>query len=147
MKFYIGSDHAGFRTKETLKKRLAGMKVRIVDMGAFDEERSDYPDFAKKVSQAVVNDKGSFGLLVCGTGIGMCIAANKVRGVRAANPFDEYTAAVAREHNSANVICLGGRTYKASKAQRILDAFITSKPSREKRHRRRVEKICEMERR
>src|SRR3989339_970683 len=81
MKFYIGSDHAGFRTKETLKKRLAGMKVRIVDMGAFDEERSDYPDFAKKVSQAVVNDKGSFGLLVCGTGIGMCIAANKVRGV------------------------------------------------------------------
>lgn len=146
MKFYIGADHAGFKTKETLKRHLAKKGIGTIDLGAFDNNPVDYPDFAEKVAEKVASDKGSFGLLVCGTGIGMGIAANKVKGIRAANPFDSYTAKVAREHNDANIICLGGRTYKPTQAKRILDAFLKAKPMGEQRHARRIEKIGEMER-
>lgn len=145
MKIYIGSDHAGFKTKQRLLKFLEKKKAETVDFGAFDEESSDYPDFAQKVARAVANDPNTLGVLVCGTGIGMCIAANKVKGVRAANPFDEYTAGAAREHNHANVICLGGRAYSKERAVKILDSFLKAKESREARHKSRVEKISEME--
>lgn len=145
MRFYIGSDHAGFRTKEALKKFLGKKGIETIDIGVFDESSVDYPDFAGRVAGKVAGEKESFGLLVCGTGIGMCIAANKFRGVRAANPFDAYTARVAREHNDANVICLGGRTYEPAKAKRILSAFLKAKPPSEERHKRRVEKIISME--
>lgn|SRR3989344_5131237 len=145
MKFYIGSDHAGFKTKEALKKHLLKKKIETADMGAFSDAPADYPDFAANVAERVAQDRGSLGLLVCGTGIGMCIAANKIRGIRAANPFDEYTAKVSREHNDANVICLGGRTYTAARAKRILDAFLKAKPAKEERHLKRVRKISELE--
>lgn len=145
MKFYIAADHAGFKTKEALKKHLLKKKIEVVDLGAFSGEHSDYPDFAAKAGKRVADDKGSFGLLVCGTGIGMSMAANKIRGVRAANPFDEYTAKVSRGHNDANIICLGGRTYPAARAKKILDAFLKAKPAKEARHMARVEKISELE--
>ncbi|MBI4210638.1 MAG: ribose 5-phosphate isomerase B [Candidatus Diapherotrites archaeon] len=145
MRFYVGSDHAGFRTKEALKKALGKKGIKTIDVGTFSDESADYPDFALKVAKKVARDKGSLGLLVCGTGIGMSMAANKVKGIRAANPFDAYTARVAREHNDANVLCLGGRTYGAAAAKRILAAFLKARPSADKRHRRRVVKIMEIE--
>ncbi len=145
MKFYIGSDHAGFSTKEALKKHLEKKKIGVFDFGTFSEEPVDYPDIAAKVGAKVASEKGSFGLLVCGTGIGMGIAANKIRGIRAANPFDTYTARVSREHNGANILCLGGRAYNHSKAKKILDAFLAAKPISEKRHRQRVGKISKLE--
>ncbi len=145
MRFYLGSDHAGFRMKEALKKLLEGKKIGTVDLGAFGGESVDYPDYALKVARRVASEKGSFGLLVCGTGIGMSIAANKINGIRAANPFDAYTARVAREHNGANVLCLGGRTYPLAQAKKILNAFLKAKPISGQRHRRRVGKIWEIE--
>ncbi len=145
MKFYIGSDHAGFRTKVALKKLLLGINAETVDLGTFGEDNVDYPDFAMKVAKKVAAEKGSFGLLVCGTGIGMSITANKVKGIRAANPFDTYTARVAREHNDANILCLGGRTYPTPQAKKILKAFLKAKPMSGERHKRRVRKIIEIE--
>ncbi len=141
----MGSDHAGFATKEALKKLLEKKGIGTVDVGAFGEDSVDYPDFAIKVARKVAEEKGRFGLLVCGTGIGMSIAANKVNGVRAASPFDAYTARVAREHNDANVLCLGGRTYPVAQAKKILNAFLKAKPLSEERHKRRVGKIAEIE--
>jgi len=145
MKFYIGADHAGFKTKEALKKHLEKKRIETIDVGTFDGNSVDYPDFAVKVAQRVAADKGSFGLLVCGTGIGMSIAANKIHGIRAANPFDEYTAKVSREHNDANIICLGGRTYTTARAKKILDAFLKAKGATEQRHLKRIKKIGKME--
>src|SRR3989344_159964 len=145
MKFYTGSDHAGFKTKEALKKHLEKKKIEVFDVGAFNEEKTDYPDFAQKVALRVAEEKGSFGLLVCGTGIGMSITANKIKGIRAANHFDEYTAKVAHEHNDANIICLGGGTYTPARAKKILDAFLKAKGASEQRHLRRVDKIIALE--
>lgn len=147
MKFYVGSDHAGFRTKEALQKFLGKRGIETIDLGAHDEKPSDYPDFAEKVAGKVASDKGSLGLLVCGTGMGMSIAANKIKGIRAANPFDTYTARVSREHNNANVICLGGRAYSAERAKKMLEAFLKARPSHKARHKRRVARIMEMEKR
>ncbi len=145
MKFYIGSDHAGFATKEALKAHLQKKKIGVFDVVTFSTDPVDYPDIALKLAHKVLADNGSFGILVCGTGIGMSIAANKISGIRAANPFDGYTARVSRGHNNANVICLGGRTYTAAHAKKILDAFLKAKPVSEKRHKVRVEKITELE--
>ncbi len=142
---YIGSDHAGYETKEALQKYLAKKGIETVDLGTHDAERVDYPDIAEKVSKKVAKDRGSYGLLVCGTGIGMSISANKIKGIRAANPFDNYTAKMAREHNDANVICIGGRTYNSSKAKKILGTFLKAKPSTATRHKKRVQKISKLE--
>ena len=145
MKFYIGSDHAGFKTKESLQKFLEKKGIQTLDLGTHDEESVDYPDYAEKVAKKVAKDKGSFGLLICGTGIGMSIAANKVKGIRAANPFDTKTATLARAHNNANIICLSGREYKAEFAKKILNAFLNAKPSKLARHKNRVKKIAKLE--
>jgi len=144
-KMYIGSDHAGYETKEALQKYLTKKGIETVDLGTHGTEKADYPDIAEKVSWKVAKNKGSYGLLVCGTGIGMSISANKVKGIRAANPFDSYTAKMSREHNNANVICIGGRTYDSGKAKRILKAFLDAKPSKVKRHVNRVKKISKIE--
>lgn len=144
-KIYLGSDHAGFKTKEALKKFLEEKKLETVDVGAFKGETGDYPDYAEKVASKVAKDKGSIGLLVCGTGIGMSIAANKVKGIRAANPFNEETAKLAKEHNDANIICLGGRTYSPGKAKKILSAFLKAKSPKEERHKKRIKKIGKIE--
>ena len=145
MKFFVGSDHAGFKIKEALKKLLEKKGIETADLGTFDENSVDYPDIAMKVARNVSGKKDVFGLLVCGTGIGMAIAANKMKGIRAANPFDAYTAKVSREHNDANVICLGGRAYTAARAKKILSSFLSARPSEDERHMRRVEKIERME--
>lgn len=141
LKVYIGSDHAGYNLKEELKKFLTEKKVSFVDLGSFSTESVDYPDIAREVSEKVTEEKGSFGVLACGTGTGMAMAANKSEGIRAANCVNELQARLARMHNDANVICLGGRVIGTELAKSILEAFLNTPFSREERHERRVKKI------
>jgi RpiB/LacA/LacB family sugar-phosphate isomerase len=136
----IGSDHAGFELKETLKRHLQGMGLAVADYGAASAESSDYPDFAQAVGQSVAGLSMEVGLLVCATGVGMSIAANKIPGVRAALVFDEHMAALARQHNHANVLCLGGKTTSPETAKKIVDAFLAA-PFEGGRHDRRVGKL------
>ena len=144
-RFYIGADHAGYGAKEALQKFLARKGVETIDLGTHSIDPTDYPDYAEKVARKVVRDRGSFGLLICGSGIGMSIAANKVKGIRAANPASTKAARLAREHNDANVICLGGRTNSIQRSKKILTAFLGARPSHAKRHLKRTEKIAKIE--
>ncbi len=122
-KFYLGSDHAGFELKEKLKALLRRRGNTVVDLQEQYRERIDFPPVAERVGRAVVDDPGSYGLLVCGTGIGVTMAANKVRGVRAALLYDEEATEYARRHNDANVLTFGGRIMSYQQARRRLEAF------------------------
>ena len=126
----IGSDHAGFRLKEKIKDYLKELSYKVEDLGTFSEEPTDYPLIAKKVAEKVAKTD-SQGILVCGSGIGMCMAANKIKKVRAALCYDEYTAKVAREHNNANILCLGGRTKPEKGYKKIVKTFFNTKFSKE----------------
>src|SRR5690606_19923417 len=143
MKIGIGSDHAGFILKKSLIGFLTENGHEVVDYGTFSVDRVDYPDYALIVSKHVVKQDVEFGILICGTGIGMSIAANKVRGIRAALVYDELTARLAKEHNHANIICIGERTTPLEEAKLIVDTFI--KAHRESRHETRIGKIAEIE--
>jgi ribose 5-phosphate isomerase B len=145
MKIAIGADHAGYDLKEKIKQRLAQQGVQIVDEGTVSNESVDYPDFAKKVGEDVAGKKADLGLLVCGSGIGMAIAANKVPGVRAANVSSEVEAQLSREHNDANVLAIGARILDENKAWAIVDKWLHT-PFAGGRHQRRVDKIAEIER-
>ncbi len=140
MKFYIATDHAGFAIKEDVKKIVKDLGYEIEDLGTNSNERVDYPDFAHKLSRAVLNESGSFGILICGTGIGMSLAANKHKGIRAALCHDAYTAKMAREHNDANVLCFGQRVVGLGVIESIIKAWCESK-FEGGRHAKRVEKI------
>lgn len=139
MKIYIGADHGGFELKEEIKKQFKDME----DMGTDSTDSCDYPKIAEKVARKVATE--GLGILICGTGIGMCMAANKIKGIRAAICYDEYTAKMAREHNNANILCLGGRTTKLEKAKKIVDIFLNTQPSDEERHKRRVKEVMDLE--
>ncbi|HTK95868.1 MAG TPA: ribose 5-phosphate isomerase B [Terriglobales bacterium] len=145
MKIAIGADHAGFELKEKIKQRLAQQGVQVVDEGTASTESVDYPDFARKVGEDVAGKKVDLGLLVCGSGIGMAIAANKVPGVRAANVASEQEAQLSREHNDANVLAIGARILDENKAWAIVDKWLHT-PFAGGRHQRRVDKISEIER-
>lgn len=147
LKVYLGADHAGFELKEKIKKFLDFKKISYEDSGTFSEKRVDYSDYAIKVGKRVAKEKGAKGILVCGTGIGMCIAANKVKGIRAAMVYDKHTARLSREHNDANVLCLRGRDFPADENLRLLEIWLEAKFSGEKRHLRRIRKIKEYENR
>src|ERR1035437_3541516 len=136
----IGADHGGYELKETLKQYLEKRGVSVADLGATSSEASDYPDYAQAVAQSVAHHRAQFGVLICSTGIGMSIAANKVPGVRAALVGDVSTAALARQHNHANVLCLAGQTTKPEEAKRIVDAFLDAR-FEGGRHERRVKKM------
>jgi RpiB/LacA/LacB family sugar-phosphate isomerase len=136
----IGADHGGHELKEALKRHLEQRGVSVADFGASSSESSDYPDYAQAVAQSVAHHKAQFGVLICSTGIGMSIAANKVPGVRAALVGDASTAALARRHNNANVLCLAGKTTKPEEAGRIVDAFLDAR-FEGGRHERRVKKM------
>ncbi|MDE5591781.1 MAG: ribose 5-phosphate isomerase B [Helicobacter sp.] len=123
MKFYIANDHAGIELKKTLAQSLHTMGHDVLDLGCNNENSVDYPDFAAKLCQEVLKDSGSFGLLICGSGIGMSIAANRFNGIRAALCSDPYSAAMSRKHNDANVLCLGARIIGIDMAQNILQNF------------------------
>ena len=140
----IGSDHGGYSLKESLKVHLSKKGEKIVDLGTNEDSSCDYPDFAAKVAKKV-QETGDEGILICGTGLGVCMTANKFKGIRAAVCYDEYTAKMAREHNNANILCLGGRTTKEEDAKKIADIFLSTDSSEEERHKRRVAKISEIE--
>jgi len=140
MKIAIGSDHGGFILKEDIKAYLKKRKISFRDFGAFSEESVDYPDIGKKVAKAVASKKFKFGILVCGTGLGMSMVANKVKGIRAALCHNVYTAQMSRAHNDANVLSLGGRVLKRALALKIVDTFLKT-PFEGGRHLRRIRKI------
>jgi RpiB/LacA/LacB family sugar-phosphate isomerase len=136
----LGSDHGGFELKESLKRHLEGRGASLTDFGARTHEAADYPDYAQPVAQSVALHKAEFGVLICTTGVGMSIAANKVPGVRAALVSDEKTAVLARQHNNANVLCLAGNGIAPDLAARIVDAFMGAQ-FEAGRHERRLQKV------
>ena len=144
MKIAIASDHAGFEEKERLKPLLTELGIQFEDLGTGSEASVDYPDYARKVGDEVRSGHVDQGLLVCGSGTGMAIAANKVPGVRAAVAWNEETARLAREHNDANVLALGARTTPNDQLPGIVRAWFAAKFDAG-RHGRRVEKITEIE--
>ncbi len=136
----IGSDHAGFEVKEMLKKALAEKGWAVEDKGTFSTESADYPDYAHEVARAVETEKAPLGILVCGSGNGVCITANKHSGVRAALAWTPEIAQLARQHNNANVICVPARFVSEADARAIAEAFLQT-DFEGGRHSRRVEKI------
>lgn len=140
----IGSDHGGFELKEELRKHLEQRGVEYKDFGCYSLESVDYPDIAKAVGRAVAKGEYALGLLCCGTGIGISIAANKVRGVRAACCSDYFSAKYTRLHNDANILCMGGRVVGPGLACELLDVFIDTE-FEGGRHARRVAQIADIE--
>lgn len=145
MDLVIGSDHAGLSMKAAIVSHLNGLGHTVLDKGTHTTDSIDYPDYAKAVADSVVSGEASLGFLVCGTGQGMSMAANKVNGVRSAVVSDTFSARAVREHNNANVLCLGQRVIGEGLALELVDAFI-SQDFAGGRHERRVNKIIALER-
>lgn len=145
MKLFVGADHAGFDLKEYLKKQFSS-RVEMIDLGTHSTDSADYPDFARMVAEAVLSNENSLGLLICGTGIGMSIAANKIKGIRAACVSEEKSARLAREHNNAQILCLGARIVSEEKAALCLESFLNADfESEHPRHLRRIQKLHNFE--
>ena len=150
MKIYIGTDHAGFELKEELKIFLEKLGCEVDDKGAYEfNEADDYPDFifpvVKAVAEDIARDLGSRGIVIGGSGQGEAIVANKVKGIRAAVVYDEYSSEMSRKHNDANIISLGNRTLTISKAKELVKLWLETPFSNEERHIRRIEKIKAIE--
>lgn len=141
MKIALGSDHAGFALKQKIKAYLKKKKIRFLDFGTDSEESCDYPDFAYPAARAVAKKKYDLGILICGSGVGVTVVANKVKGIRAVNAYDVYTAKQSREHGDCNVLCLAGRKLSAAKALAIVKVWLTTPFSNDPRHLRRIRKI------
>lgn len=144
-KIYIASDHAGIQAKEEVKTIIQDIKEKdfeVVDLGPKSTKPVDYPDYAKMVCKGVIEDKEkSLGILICGTGTGMTIAANKIKGIRASLGIDEYSSMMAKSHNNANVLTLRAREFDTSKYKEIIYAFLLTPFSNEVRHIRRITKL------
>src|SRR5271165_5099221 len=145
MRIALGADHAGYELKEKIRQHLADKGITVDDFGTDSTQSVDYPDYARRVAEGVAAKRVDRGILVCGSGIGMAIAANKVPGVRAANGSSEVEAQLSREHNDANVLTLGGRLLDHNLALRIVDRWLSTQFTGG-HHLRRVEKISELER-
>ena len=144
MKIAIASDHRGIEIKNKLIDQMKQLGHDPLDMGTDEAASVDYPDYAEKVSEAISHKQVDRGILICGTGIGMCITANKFRGVRAAPVFDEVTAELSRRHNDANILCLSADLIGEELMHRIIEIFINT-PFEEGRHARRLDKIGKIE--
>lgn len=144
MRISIASDHAGFEQKQELAAYLTSCGHDVVDRGPASDDRVDYPDFAALVAHDVADGSAEYGVLVCGTGIGMAVAANKIHGIRAVNVINTQFAELAREHNNANVVTLSGRFVELDENKRILDTFLSTAFGGG-RHAGRVEKIMALE--
>lgn len=140
MKIAIGSDHGGFDLKQMLVAKLAGQGHEVKDLGCESSDSVDYPDFADQVCEQVNEGKVKYGILVCGTGIGMSMAANRYQGIRAALCHNEYSARMSREHNDANILCLGDRVLGKGLAESIVEAWLTTSFSGG-RHQKRIDKF------
>jgi len=145
MKIAVGSDHGGLDLKDAIREHLKSQGHEVQDYGTHSRESVDYPDYARAVAEAVARGEFDRGILVCGTGQGVGITANKVRGVRAAVCVDTYSARMSRDHNDANVLCLGGRVVGLGLALDIVDIWLKTDFSHDPRHERRVGKITETE--
>lgn len=144
MKIAMGADHGGFSLKETIKQHLEEQGHEVLDLGTYDTASCHYPVYAEKVARAVAAGQAERGILVCGTGIGMSIAANKIPGIRAAAVSDCFTAQATREHNDANILCLGERTVGPGLAMRIVDTYLTAQ-FQGGRHQTRLDMIAALE--
>lgn len=144
MKVYIGADHAGFPLKAILFDYVKAQGHDVTDLGTFSEESVDYPDLAREVGEKVRENKDSLGVLVCGTGIGVAIAANKLKGIRAANVHDVNEATLSRQHNNANIVTVGARTTDPELAKEMVKTFLTT-AFEGGRHEARIAKITAIE--
>lgn len=144
MKIAIGSDHGGFKLKGEIIKHLKEKQIEVVDFGAYNKDSCDYPDFGLKVAEEVAMKNFEFGILICGTGIGISISANKVTGIRAALCSDTFSAHATREHNNANILALGERVVGVGLALDIVDTFLNAK-FQGGRHQNRIDKISDIE--
>ena len=145
MRVAIGSDHAGYRAKQRALETLREMGVEVDDVGAHSEASCYYPDYAFEVARRVATRQADFGVLLCGTGVGMSIVANKVTGVRAACVHNDLTCEMARRHNDANVLCMGARVLDDRQIQDLVQQFLRT-PFEGGRHRRRIKKILNIDR-
>lgn len=141
----IGADHAGLAAKASIKRSLEKKGLEVIDVGTFGEQPVDYPAIAKKVAERV-KQKRTLGILICGSGTGMQIAANKIDGIRAAFCYDVYSATMARAHNDANILTLRARRFPRRALAPIVEAFLTTPFSGEQRHQRRIRAISRLER-
>jgi ribose 5-phosphate isomerase B len=145
MKIVIGSDHAGFALKNAMGDVLRGLGNAVLDVGAFNENPSDYPDFSEAVGRAVLDGRAERGVLICGSGVGASVAANKLVGIRAAVCHDTYSAHQGVEHDDMNVLVLGSRIIGVKLAEDLVKAFLGAQFTNEERHKRRLAKIAVLE--
>ncbi|MAV57044.1 MAG: ribose 5-phosphate isomerase B [Pelagibacteraceae bacterium TMED247] len=139
-KISISSDHAGFKLKENIKRNLKKKKITVIDLGPRNDGSVDYPDFAKKVARNVSSKKSNIGILVCGSGTGMAMSANKFKKIRAAVCYNKASTSLSRKHNNANILALGSRLTKKSTALKLVNIFLSTK-FEGGRHLRRVKKV------
>ena len=147
MKVAIGADHAGFHMKQQIVSWLADSRFEVLDLGTDSTEPADYPDFAEAVAAAVIDGRAERGVLICGSGVGACIAANKIPGVRAAICHDAYSAHQGVEHDNMNILVLGGRIVGTALALDLVRAFVAARYTAEERHARRLAKVTAIEQR
>ena len=139
-KIFLSSDHAGFNLKESIKKFLIKKKIRVIDLGPKNNKSVDYPDYAKRVARNVSSKKSNIGILVCGSGTGMAMSANKFKKIRAAVCYNRASTRLSRQHNNANIIALGARLTKRTNAIKLVNVFLSTK-FEGGRHLRRVKKV------
>jgi ribose 5-phosphate isomerase B len=145
MRIAIACDHAGFPIKDEIIFLIQSLGEEVEDLGSFDQEPVDYPDSAEKAARAILSGQADRAILLCGSGVGVCIAANKIKGIYAGTCHDTYSAHQGVEHDNMNVLCLGARIIGVELAKEIVQAFLNAKFSNEDRHVRRVNKIRELE--
>lgn len=143
-KIVIGSDHGGYALKGAIINHLKKKKYEVIDVGTYSEDRVDYPDFAEKAARMIASNEVKMGILICNTGIGMCISANKIKGIRAANVHDIDTAKLSKEHNNANIITLGSVVLEPEEAIEVVESWLNAKFVGG-RHKRRIKKISKLE--
>ena len=145
MRIAIANDHAGFPIKDEIINTLESLGHDIEDLGSYDQEPVDYPDYAEKAGRAILQGQADRAIVLCGSGVGVCIAANKIKGIYAGTCHDTYSAHQGVEHDNMNMLCLGPRVIGVELAKEIVKAFVGAKVSTEERHRRRFGKIVELE--
>lgn len=141
----LGADHGGFPLKKTVIDAIASSNNKVLDLGTFDEAPVDYPDYAKSVAEALITEQAHRGILLCGSGVGACVAANKVAGIRACLCHDTYSAHQGVEHDDMNILCLGARVIGPALAVELVKSFLGARFSGAARHKRRLQKIAALE--
>jgi ribose 5-phosphate isomerase B len=147
MRVAIGADHAGFQLKQIISEYLRSAAHTVIDVGTDSDEPVDYPDYAEALGKAVLEGQAERGVLICGSGVGACVAANKIPGIRAGQCHDSYSARQGVEHDDMNVLVLGARVIGSALACDLVDLFLAAQFSDEERHRRRLQKVKALERR